>query len=62
MINKVNEQLSPIEQVRNFTVSIEGFTTENGLMTPTLKPKRHKIKELYGDKLEALYRTSSKQR
>ena len=44
-IKKVNEQLSPIEQVRNFTVSIEGFTTENGLMTPTLKPKRHKIKE-----------------
>ena len=61
VINKVNEQLSPIEQIRNFIMSIDEFSTENGLMTPTLKPKRHKIKELYGDKLEALYRTSIKQ-
>ena len=55
VVDRVNERLSPIEQVRRFLVADEGFTIDNGLMTPTLKPRRHLITERYGERLEALY-------
>jgi long-chain acyl-CoA synthetase len=54
-IERANERLSPIEQVRRFLVSDEAFTTENGLMTPSLKIRRHEIRKIYGERLEALY-------
>ncbi|NKB48771.1 MAG: AMP-binding protein [Alphaproteobacteria bacterium] len=54
-VDRVNERLSPIEQVRRFIVADEGFSIDNGLMTPTLKPRRHLITERYGERLEALY-------
>jgi long-chain acyl-CoA synthetase len=33
----------------------EPFTTENGILTPTLKLKRRKVLERYGDEVEKLY-------
>ena len=54
-IGRVNNDLSNIEKVRKFVIANEGFTIENELMTPTLKVRRHKIKEIYGEKLEGLY-------
>jgi len=54
-IERANERLSPIEQVRRFLVADEAFTTENGLMTPSLKIRRHEIRKIYGERLEALY-------
>lgn len=54
-LDRANTDLSQIEQVRRSIVAREAFTTENGLMTPSLKIRRHKIKEIYGDALEALY-------
>ncbi len=54
-IERANERLSPIEQVRRFLVAEEAFTTENGLMTPSLKIRRHEIRSIYGERLEALY-------
>ena len=54
-IERANATLSQIEHVRRFTVADAGFTVENGLMTPTLKVRRHKIREMYGMRLEALY-------
>ena len=56
VVERVNAGLSAIEKVRRITVADQPFTTENGLMTPTLKIRRHKIKEEYGQRLEALYR------
>ena len=55
-VERVNGRLSTIERVRRFTVAAEPFSIENGLMTPTMKIRRHKIGALYGDALEALYR------
>jgi len=55
VLDKVNASLSNIEKVRRFIIADEPFTTDNGLLTPTLKIRRHKIKEVYGDALEALY-------
>ena len=56
VLERVNASLSSIEKVRRFILAAEPFTTDNGLLTPTLKIRRHKIKEIYGDDLEALYR------
>jgi long-chain acyl-CoA synthetase len=54
-LERANTRLGPIEQVRRFIVTDEAFTTENGLMTPSLKIRRHLIREIYGERLEGLY-------
>ena len=54
-IDRVNADLSVIEKVRRFVVTADPFTIENGMMTPTLKIRRHVIRDKYGNKLEALY-------
>ena len=40
VMTRINSRLSQIEKVRHVIVAEEPFTTENGLMTPTLKIKR----------------------
>jgi long-chain acyl-CoA synthetase len=55
VVARVNQRLSPIERVRRFVVAAEPFTIANGQMTPTLKIKRHVIREAYGVALDALY-------
>ncbi|WPZ36064.1 long-chain fatty acid--CoA ligase [Thalassobaculum sp. OXR-137] len=54
-IDRVNTDLAQIEKVRRFQVATEPFTTENGMMTPTLKIRRHKIRENYYERLDRLY-------
>ena len=54
-IDRVNAELSVIERVRRFIVIPDAFTIENEMMTPSLKIRRHVIRENYGDDLEALY-------
>ena len=54
-VDRVNDRLSNIEKVRHFTLADEPFSIGNGQMTPTLKIRRHVLKEIYGDALEALY-------
>ena len=55
-VARVNAELSPVERVRHFILAEEPFTVENGLMTPTMKIRRHKIHEIYGAMLEGLYK------
>jgi len=54
-LDRVNTNLSPIEKVRHILVADEPFSVENGQMTPTMKVRRHIIKDVYGERLEALY-------
>ncbi|MCB2047202.1 MAG: long-chain fatty acid--CoA ligase [Novosphingobium sp.] len=56
-IDRVNAQLSVIEKVRQFAFADEPFTIENEEMTPSLKVRRHKLVERYGERLDALYRS-----
>jgi len=56
IVDAVNTDLSNIEKVRRFVVAKEAFTVDNEQMTPTMKVRRHKIKDAYGDQLEGLYR------
>lgn len=43
------------ERPRAFVLTTDELTIENGMLTPTLKLKRAKLLERYGDALEALY-------
>jgi long-chain acyl-CoA synthetase len=55
-VDRVNQELSVIEKVRRFIAADEPFTVENEQLTPSMKIRRHVIKQAYGDRLEALYR------
>ncbi|MGF1628838.1 MAG: AMP-dependent synthetase/ligase [Kiloniellaceae bacterium] len=55
VLDRVNANLSSLEKVRRFAVLAEPFTVENGMMTPTMKIRRHKIREAYGEIVENLY-------
>jgi long-chain acyl-CoA synthetase len=55
VVNRVNAKLSNIEKVRHIILAGEAFTIDNEQMTPTMKIRRHKIKEIYGAALEGLY-------
>ena len=48
--------LSVIERVRRFILADEPFTIENEQLTPSLKIRRHVLREVYGERLDALYR------
>lgn len=55
-VDRVNKELSVTERVRQFAFADEAFSVENQEMTPSLKIRRHKIRERYGDRLAGLYR------
>ena len=52
---RINKNLSVIEQVRKFILIDHEFTIENGMMTPSMKVRRFKVKEKYEESLENLY-------
>jgi long-chain acyl-CoA synthetase len=54
-VERTNAQLPVSERVRRFMLAREAFSIQNGLMTPTLKIKRHAIRQVYGDDLATLY-------
>src|SRR3546814_8067089 len=51
-IDRVNDQLSVIEKVRKFDFADEPFTIENEQMTPSMKIRRHVLKDVYADRSE----------
>ncbi|TFI57240.1 long-chain fatty acid--CoA ligase [Sphingomonas parva] len=55
-LDRVNADLSVIEKVRRFIVADEAFTVENQQLTPSIKIRRHVIREVYGERLDALYK------
>ena len=55
-IDRTNKELSVIEKVRQFAFADEPFTIDNGEMTPTLKIRRHAIRQRYADRIDALYK------
>jgi long-chain acyl-CoA synthetase len=55
-VDRVNAGLSVIEKIRRFIIADEAFTIENEMLTPSLKIRRHVIRKVYGERLDALYR------
>ena len=55
-IEKINKNLSKIENIKKFFISKEKFSIENGMLTPTLKLKRYKIIKKFQTEFEKLYK------
>ncbi len=55
VVDRVNLDLSNLEKVRRIAIAAEPFTVGNEMMTPTLKIRRHRIVEAYGQTLRDLY-------
>ena len=54
-IERVNKELSVTERVRRFIIADTPFAIENEQLTPSLKIRRHVLKQVYGERLDALY-------
>ncbi|MHC3467419.1 AMP-dependent synthetase/ligase [Streptomyces sp. 7R007] len=50
-----NTLVSQAESIRTFRVLARPFTVEQGLITPSLKPRRNAIAEAYAEEIDALY-------
>lgn len=59
-VERVNGNLSNLERVRKFMIADQEFTTDNELMTPSMKVRRHKIMAIYGDELNKLFPAKKK--
>jgi long-chain acyl-CoA synthetase len=56
-VDRVNGELSVTEKIRRFAFADEPFSIENGEMTPSLKIRRHAIRQRYGERIDALYKS-----
>ena len=54
-VDAVNRRLARVEQVKRFEILDHDLTQAAGELTPTLKVKRARIQQAYGDRLERLY-------
>jgi long-chain acyl-CoA synthetase len=54
-VDRVNARLSPIEKLRKFAIADAPFSIENGMLTPKMSIRRHKIRERYGQLVDSLY-------
>jgi long-chain acyl-CoA synthetase len=54
-LDRVNSEVSVIEKVRRFALADKPFSIENEQLTPSMKIRRHVIRQAYGDRLDALY-------
>ncbi|MDZ7280854.1 AMP-dependent synthetase/ligase [Sphingomonas sanguinis] len=55
-IDRVNRDLSVTERIRRFIIADEPFAIENQQLTPSLKIRRHVLREVYGERLDSLYK------
>jgi len=56
-VEAVNRDLTVTERIRRFALADAPFTIENEQLTPSLKIRRHILKQVYGERLDALYRS-----
>ena len=55
-VDRVSKGLSAPEKVRRTILADEAFTVENDQMKPSMKLRRHVLRKVYGERLDALYR------
>ena len=55
-VERVNRDLSVTERIRRFVLADAPFAIENEQLTPSLKIRRHVIRQVYGERLDGLYR------
>lgn len=54
-LDKYSEPFKGYERPKDLTITTEDFTTENGMLTPSLKLKRRNVLAKYQSQIEALY-------
>jgi long-chain acyl-CoA synthetase len=54
-VEKYCEHFKGFEEVKDFALIPQDFTTENGMLTPSLKVKRRKVIEVYQSVIDQLY-------
>ncbi|MFI7399187.1 AMP-dependent synthetase/ligase [Streptomyces sp. NPDC049541] len=54
-VDYANEAVSRAESIRSFALVEGEFTEDNGMLTPSLKIKRHAVTVAYAEQIEALY-------
>ncbi len=54
-IEQYSQDWKQFEKVLKFDLVKEDFTTQNGMLTPSLKLKRRVVLQAYGDRIERLY-------
>jgi long-subunit acyl-CoA synthetase (AMP-forming) len=59
-LHKYNQSCIPYQALQKVIIAKEEWTTENGLLTPTLKMKRNALANKYERALEHLYHTKEK--
>jgi len=55
-VQRLSADFKGYEKARKIFIGDEDFTTDNGMLTPTLKLKRRVVQERYADAIESLYK------
>ncbi len=54
-VDNANATVSVAESIKRFRLLADDFTEDNGLLTPSLKVRRHLVVDAYADTIDALY-------
>lgn len=55
-VDKVNDTIARVEQIKKFTILPKKLYEEDGEVTPTMKVKRKYVNETFSDLIEAMYK------
>jgi len=55
-VDKVNDTVARVEQIKKFTILPKKLYEEDGEVTPTMKVKRKYVNETFSDLIEAMYK------
>lgn len=61
-IAALTEKLPKHEQIHDLRVLLEGFTQENGMLTPTLKVKRREVERRFAEIVDEMYARAGRPR
>jgi long-chain acyl-CoA synthetase len=56
----VANKFSSLEKPRDVYLTVEQFTPENNMMTPTFKLKRNIVRDLYRPQIDEMYKELAK--
>ena len=59
-VDKAGGNFKGFERIKKITLTAEDFTTQNGMLTPSMKVKRRFVWQKYSAALEALYADDAK--
>lgn len=59
LVMSVNAKLEHWEQIRIYRILDDTLSVQNGMLTPTMKLKRHKVYEKYDDIIREMYEVNS---